>query len=335
MLQQTQSKSIQMVRHLLILPALAVFLMAFNTETVYTFADTSADFLTAPDGKSIALTIDKNTTDQQLMEMKEKLGKDQIDFSYTTVRNEAGEIINLSLHLAGTNSAGKKFSGSYETRDGTPIEPLLMRFDDTRNSVSFSSVKGGASDMRIQSQGGATTIWVEAEDEAGGQNAPKTFTIRTPGPDEKRVMVWNSDGDPSTNQVEIREVEGDTLIIVNKVEVGSADGEELENSGEKIKHITVTKTVKNGENQVMILRDSDDEADIEVIEGGSGSFFFLDSGKGEKPLFYIDGKKASEQEVKALKPDAIEKIEVLKGDKATEQYGKKAKDGVVLITTKK
>ena len=85
----------------------------------------------------------------------------------------------------------------------------------------------------------------------------------------------------------------------------------------------------------MIVRDSDDEGDIEVIEGGSGSFFFLDSGKGEKPLFYIDGKKASEQEVKALKPDAIDKIEVLKGEKATEKYGKKAKDGVVLITTKK
>ena len=33
--------------------------------------------------------------------------------------------------------------------------------------------------------------------------------------------------------------------------------------------------------------------------------------------------------------DSVIQIEHLKGDKAPEKYGKKAKDGIILITTKK
>ena len=336
MLQQTQSKSIHMVKHLLILPALAAFLMAFNTETVYMLEDTPADFLEASDNKTVNLTIDKNTTEKELSEMKAKLGQDQIDFSYTTVRNDAGEIIQISLNLKGKNSAGKPFSGSYESGGDTPIEPILVQFDDTRNRVVFTSAKSGSSDLHFHSGQATQTLWVETEDENEGDDVRKKIVVRSLGEDSGNVMVWNSEGGENTRHIEIRQIDGDSLILANGKKMGTAEWEELGESGEKIHKIKVTKSLKNGENHVMIMRDSDDdEADIEVIEGGSGSFFFLDSGKGEKPLFYIDGKKASEQEVKALQPDAIEKIEVLKGDKATEQYGKKAKDGVVLITTKK
>ena len=39
--------------------------------------------------------------------------------------------------------------------------------------------------------------------------------------------------------------------------------------------------------------------------------------------------------MEAVTPDSIEKVEVLKGDKATKEYGDKGKDGVIIITTKK
>ena len=334
MLQQTQSKSIQMVRHLLILPALAAFLMAFNTETVYTLADSPADFLPGLEDQTMALAIDKNTTEQELREMKEKLGKDQIDFSYTAVRNEAGEIINLTVSLKGTNSEGKSFSGSYESDSDSPIEPLLISFDDARNRVVFTTAGSGGSDLHVRPGHATSTIWVEKDDDTEGDEVRQKIVVRSVGGDNGNVMVWSSDDSPART-IEIREIEGDTVIVVNGKKMGTAEWVELEESGEKVQKIRVSKTVKNGEGHVMVFRDSDDEADIEVIEGATGGFFFVDSGKGEKPLFLIDGKKASEQEVKALKPDAIEKIEVLKGDKATGQYGKKAKDGVILITTKK
>ena len=43
----------------------------------------------------------------------------------------------------------------------------------------------------------------------------------------------------------------------------------------------------------------------------------------------------TKEEFKALDKGEIEKIEVSKGKSAMEKYGKKAKDGVVEITTKK
>ena len=86
----------------------------------------------------------------------------------------------------------------------------------------------------------------------------------------------------------------------------------------------------------MVIRDSDDDEDIEVISGDDdSSFFFIDNdGKGE-PLYYVDGKKAKSEDIKKIDPEDIERMNVLKGDKAVEKYGKKAKDGVVEITTKK
>ena len=54
-----------------------------------------------------------------------------------------------------------------------------------------------------------------------------------------------------------------------------------------------------------------------------------------KQLYIIDEKIVSYKEVNKLKPENIEKVEVLKGDKAKELYGKKAKHGVIKITTKK
>lgn len=53
------------------------------------------------------------------------------------------------------------------------------------------------------------------------------------------------------------------------------------------------------------------------------------------PLYIVDGKTVASIEGKdAINPNDIEKIDVLKGESATTQYGDKGKNGVILITTK-
>lgn len=55
-----------------------------------------------------------------------------------------------------------------------------------------------------------------------------------------------------------------------------------------------------------------------------------------KPLFVVDGvEKGADFQTKSIDPNKIEKINVLKGEKATEKYGDKGTNGVVEITTKK
>lgn len=84
--------------------------------------------------------------------------------------------------------------------------------------------------------------------------------------------------------------------------------------------------------------DSDDEDQddhIFIQSNDEKTIFNFDNNSNADPLFIIDGKEASKKEVKKLKSKNIKTINVSKGDKAFEKYGKKAKDGVIDIITKK
>ena len=56
---------------------------------------------------------------------------------------------------------------------------------------------------------------------------------------------------------------------------------------------------------------------------------------GKNPLYIIDGKEMDLDIMNNIDPNTIDKIDVLKGEHATRQYGEKGKNGVVLITSKK
>jgi TonB-dependent SusC/RagA subfamily outer membrane receptor len=56
--------------------------------------------------------------------------------------------------------------------------------------------------------------------------------------------------------------------------------------------------------------------------------------EGHQPLYVIDGV-ISKHDTLGLYPNDIQSISVIKGIKATNLYGEKGKDGVILITTKK
>ena len=53
------------------------------------------------------------------------------------------------------------------------------------------------------------------------------------------------------------------------------------------------------------------------------------------PIYVVDGKGISKMDVDELNKDTIEKISVLKGEKAIEKYGDKGKNGVIEIFLKK
>jgi len=59
------------------------------------------------------------------------------------------------------------------------------------------------------------------------------------------------------------------------------------------------------------------------------------SGKGEEPLYIVDGKEVTSSIVSALNPDKIRGIQVLKDESSIAQYGEKGKNGVLLITLEK
>jgi hypothetical protein len=56
---------------------------------------------------------------------------------------------------------------------------------------------------------------------------------------------------------------------------------------------------------------------------------------GPTPLYLVDGVVVTEAEATILNPEAIKSINVLKDKHAIEKYGKKGKNGVIEITTRK
>lgn len=70
------------------------------------------------------------------------------------------------------------------------------------------------------------------------------------------------------------------------------------------------------------------------VSGHSNSGIVIRSSDGTSPLYILDGKEITNEELQKIDPENISSMNVLKGDSAIEKYGKKGKQGVVEITSK-
>ncbi len=269
--------------------------------------------------KTVELTINKDTSNEELEKMKKDLSEDAIDFSYTVVRNDNREIIDISLQLNGKNSRGESFSGNYQSNSDGPISPIFVRFDDDANAISF----GGTRQKRfsINKDGDHTMVW-NGFDEIGEHN--DIVIVQKDG--KKKVYIDGSEVDYDSidrdvNVMVIEDKDDDSIRF--KVHSTDEDGHE----------VRVRKRKSKKGKDVKIIKDSDNDTDIEVLS--DDGFFFVDNDDEGEPLYIIDGKEATAKEVKKLSPNEIKTVEVSKGKSAKRKYGRKAKNGVVEFTTKR
>ncbi len=251
--------------------------------------------------KKIELTIDKKTTDERLLTIKNDLKKQEIDFSYTVARNENMEIIEIALQITGKSENGGTFNSTYNSSDTEgPISPLVVLIDQEHNLVSIGT-KG-------------------------------TYTSRSISIDSDDTNVWISSDGEEHKEIRIKKEDGKRVIIVDGEEVKEEDLEDMDIHIEKDAHVFIAK---NHSKNAFVHLDADDDHDIKVISKKGNGFFFTHTDGDKEPLYIVDGKESTAKKVKRLDPDDIETIDVSKGEKAMKQYGKKAKDGVVEIHTKK
>lgn len=203
----------------------------------------------------ITFKIDKDTSDKQILVIKDQLQEQGIDFSYTITRNEKLEITSLSLELTSKNSRSKNTVGSGGNK---PIQPFTIIIDPERGSSMISQ--------------GATS---------------KSFNSRFMNMDEFMNM---DDMDLSGFDKTIDQMRAQMQAHMARAFSGN-----------------------------MFM----DEADQEKEEQKEKEDL--------NPLFIIDGREVKMEEVNKLIPQEIESVNVLKGEKALDKYGEKAKYGVVEI----
>ncbi len=298
----------------------------------------TSSILRARSMQRIELLIDKGTSDEELLEMKEKLADEGVYFSYTTVRNDNREIIDIALEVTGKGKNGASFRNTHDTSDSeNGISPVVLFIDLENNLVSIGT-KGAYKSEVTKIKTGGSSVWISSDS-------------------DEQVDVWNGLEEIGEHgDIVITKKDGKGMVLINGEEIDEAElpkhkstvlieeDSDDSNTGfsfymssdddkEHKKRVKLTKKKLKKGNQVMILKDSDDDTDIEVI-GGDGDFFFVDT-DGKDPLYIIDGKEASKRQVKKLSPKKIATMNVIKGEAARNKYGSKAKNGVVEITTNK
>ena len=321
MLNKSKSNKRNILKVALILPVLAIFLVSFNTKDVYIPIETESNaFLNYEQtSKLIKIIIDKNTTDKELSEIKKDLAKKGVDFSYTVVHNSKNEITDISIDFATKKDNGKTMRSSSNFNNGDdPIDPIHIIYDEETNSISM----GNAGLMEIHED---NEVHINVHEDSD-------------------KMVWvhadNDSDDDKHKTIKIIEKNGKETIIVNGKEVSREELEEIQKEdGNHEKHIKIKKSHGDKEENVFIMKmTNDDDMDIDIIteeEGEREKMFIIKSDSDDKPMFIIDEIESTEKEMNYLNPSNIESINVLKGEMAQTKYGKKGKNGVVEITTKK
>ena len=135
------------------------------------------------------------------------------------------------------------------------------------------------------------------------------------------------------SEEKVNQVKADTMYVVadkNKsaktIEVISEDDDEVE----------VILEEKSGNNVWISNDDMKKEEDIIIIQHAyDDENMSISTSSGKDPLYIIDDKEVSKDKLATIKPNNIESVTVLKDESAIEKYGDKAKNGVIIIKTKK
>ena len=334
MLNQSKSNIKNAWKYFVILPALALFLMSFNVETVelvketntnpneigpsfYSDAEPISDVMSSINTteenrinnnsiaevkftqKIIQAKIDKNTTDAELQTIVESLKKDGIDFSFKNVkRNTNNEITGISVTYK--DSDGN--TGNYALSSDNPINAFHF-YKEENGSVGFRS-----ENMNLKQR--------ERMMEAREMAKERRYEMQ----EERERMMEERKAMTEERRREIEE----------RIEKAREEHDKDRAKYEVQRKMIIKERMKNGENGRDSLKDGHKNVFIYKTDKVDDDIFTVKN----KVLFIVDGEESDGEKVKLLSPNIIKEMNVLKGDQAIKMYGSKGKEGVIIITTK-
>ncbi|RSK40678.1 M56 family metallopeptidase [Mangrovimonas spongiae] len=331
MLHKSKSNKAKAWKYFLILPALALFLMSFNTKKVYIKKDanlkshvissaTTNNELSkekninkyGESGKDGVIVFnDKTTTDIEvhiitkdfteadINALKETLEKDGLKVTIKGIkRNSKGEIIAIKIDIESNNA-----NANYSISNNTPIQPIQIKYNTNGDNISI---------------GNANLIEKIVVNKDGNN-----IKFNTKG-DNKKVFIVKTDDDKNIKKkiIELKSNDNNNdddqeVEIIEVIEKDSPNTDEE-------KEIIIVKEVNNNKegNIIWAHENNSSNKNIQIIGGAKA------------PLYIVDNKEATPEEVEKIAPKKIQSMTVLKGEKATNSYGKKGENGVIIITTK-
>lgn len=342
MLHKSKSKLMNSWKYSIIAPLLVVFAMNFNTKIIAQTSGHSSNNIIEDQQNILKFVITKDTKDSQLDYIKDKLADNGATISFNKVqRNAKNEITNMKILFKYKNS-----SGNHVTKSSDPIKPIEISINPTGDAINVGQQESGLSqtfDVEPKEKGDTTytktvTAIIKKTDSVSTSKDENTFQIIG-------VKV-NENGDKPAGFVT---KDGKTPLVyfdgneINMDEMNTIDPNSIE-SISVLKDKTATeKYGKKGEDGVILIISKKGEF-TKTVDGETISII-EDSNQntrktsivnnGKTPLYILDGKEITSEQMEAIQPSDIDTVTVLKDKSATDKYGKKGENGVIVISLKK
>ena len=285
---------------------------------------------------------------------------------HVTAKEDGSPIVGAVAQIVGTKKGSvSDFDGNFtlEANVGSRVEVSYIGYDSKIITVKKDNSKNYEVVLAKESaEGKVYDVVDEMPQFPGGPSKLFEFlakNIRYPAEAEKagavgRVIVSfvvEKDGSIS-NAKAVKAIhpalDEEALRVINSMPnwtPGKKNGEDT-----RVKYVVPITFHLQGENAVTMKNDNDPKAyegaskSAEVVVVGYGekpsvtdkeSRATIRSISGKEPYIIVDGSPIDNAKLKEIDPKTIDHMEVLKDKSAIEKYGEKAKDGVILITTKK
>jgi hypothetical protein len=247
--------------------------------------------------KGFQIRITKNTTVEELEAYKQKFKKEHnASFNYNNLNfNSKGEITGISISYSDTRGNNNNYSVS----SGQPINDFVLAVSEN-GSISSRTVLTEEQEMQRQKMMAERDKMIS---ERKKEIEERKEVIKKQMQERKEVM--------KERQEEMRALQKTKMQKLKK----------------KMKKRRLSMTQRSGDSAKLIV-------DKDTMYFNSSKTRLNKFNTDNEPLYYVDGKETPKKALKLLPPDAIEKINVLKGEKALKKYGGKGVNGVIEITTK-
>lgn len=375
MLHQSKSHLMNSWKYTIIIPVLIIFAMTFNTKTIAQTSHQASERTVNDQQNILTFVITKDTKDTQLHYIKDKLAESGATISFNDLkRNAKNEITSIKIQFKYKNSTGNhatksstpinsieiSINPSDETINvGQQVSSLSQTFDVNTNESGQTTLKktitttnNSTNSKTISDEEDSyNVIFIKKDENKIGKD---TMFVET----TTDKVDWINKKDKNVKVISVKKRDSKTNLLKNDENPPLVifDGKEINNnemnaiSPNDIESIQVLKdktaTITYGEKgkNGVILITSKNKDFFKTEHGESISILTVEDQKpdrtsisntGKTPLYILDGKEITAEQMKAVSTNTIESIEVLKDKSATEKYGKKGKNGVIIITLKK
>jgi hypothetical protein len=282
----------------------------------------------------LAATGKKGSVIFRINRIMKQVNKKQNQYRYAT-RNFTGKLtayftilVFTSLVLISTGQAQKIVFDQAPEKSIISTSVFRLGQDSLKSTFEIIELPGDSTKV-IRNEGGGkfNIIYLEGDSLELFDKLNGSFEYRLKGENGVKANIIEIDSVSSIDGKWTTKIIDDKIhtIKINKLHENAVDSI-------KVRILNNTKIVE-GQHTIHEYKFSSDTSRSKVIKIRARSSILNDGGS-QQPIYIINGKKASYEEVQKIEPTSIARIDVLKGVKALNEYGQDGKHGVVSIHLK-